>query len=67
MMLYSVAWPPQGIYARKELNSLSDLRGSKFRAYNPATARFAELMGASPITVQAARSRRPSAPASRKA
>ncbi len=54
MMLYSVAWPPQGIYARKELNSLSDLRGSKFRAYNPATARFAELMGASPITVQAA-------------
>jgi TRAP-type C4-dicarboxylate transport system substrate-binding protein len=52
-MLYSVAWPPQGIYAKKELNSLGDLRGSKFRAYNPATARFAELMGASPITVQA--------------
>jgi TRAP-type transport system periplasmic protein len=54
VMLYSVAWPPQGIYAKKELNSLMDLRGSKFRAYNPATARFAELMGASPITVQAA-------------
>ncbi len=54
MMLYSVAWPPQGIYAKKELNSLADLRGAKFRAYNPATARFAELMGASPITVQAA-------------
>jgi TRAP-type C4-dicarboxylate transport system substrate-binding protein len=54
MMLYSVAWPPQGIYAKKELASLSDLRGAKFRAYNPATARFAELMGASPITVQAA-------------
>ena len=54
VMLYSVAWPPQGIYAKKELASLGDLRGSKFRAYNPATARFAELMGASPITVQAA-------------
>jgi TRAP-type C4-dicarboxylate transport system substrate-binding protein len=54
VMLYSVAWPPQGIYAKKELNSLADLRGAKFRAYNPATARFAELMGASPITVQAA-------------
>jgi TRAP-type transport system periplasmic protein len=54
VMLYSVAWPPQGIYAKKELNALTDLRGSKFRAYNPATARFAELLGASPITVQAA-------------
>jgi TRAP-type C4-dicarboxylate transport system substrate-binding protein len=54
MMLYSVPWPPQGIYARKELNALADLKGAKFRAYNPATARFAELLGASPITVQAA-------------
>lgn len=54
MMLYSVAWPPQGIYAKKELASLADLKGAKFRAYNPATARFADLMGASPITVQAA-------------
>jgi TRAP-type C4-dicarboxylate transport system substrate-binding protein len=52
--LYSVPWPPQGIYAKKELSALADLKGSKFRAYNPATARFAELLGASPITVQAA-------------
>jgi TRAP-type transport system periplasmic protein len=54
MLLFSVAWPPQGIYAKKELNSLNDLKGAKFRAYNPATARFAELMGASAVTVQAA-------------
>ncbi len=52
--LFSVAWPPQGIYAKKELGALADLKGQKFRAYNPATARFAELLGASPITVQAA-------------
>jgi TRAP-type transport system periplasmic protein len=52
--LYSVAWPPQGIYAKKELSALTDLKGQKFRAYNPATARFAELLGASAITVQAA-------------
>ncbi|MGL4240856.1 MAG: TRAP transporter substrate-binding protein [Beijerinckiaceae bacterium] len=52
--LFSVAWPPQGIYAKKELSALADLKGQKFRAYNPATARFAELLGASPITVQAA-------------
>jgi TRAP-type transport system periplasmic protein len=52
--LYSVPWPPQGIYAKKELAALTDLKGQKFRAYNPATARFAELLGASAITVQAA-------------
>jgi TRAP-type transport system periplasmic protein len=52
--LYSVAWPPQGIYAKKELTALSDLKGQKFRAYNPATARFAELLGASAVTIQAA-------------
>jgi TRAP-type C4-dicarboxylate transport system substrate-binding protein len=54
VLLYSVAWPPQGIYAKKELATLADLKGLKFRTYNPATARFAELVGASPVTVQAA-------------
>lgn len=54
VLLYSVAWPPQGIYAKKAIGSLGDLAGTKFRAYNPATARFAELLGASPVTVQQA-------------
>ncbi len=54
MLLYSVAWPPQGIYSKKPLNSLADLKGSKWRAYSPSTARIAELVGAQPITVQAA-------------
>ena len=35
VLLYAVAWPPQGIYS-------------------PATARIAELVGAQPVTVQAA-------------
>jgi TRAP-type C4-dicarboxylate transport system substrate-binding protein len=52
--LFSVPWPPQGIYAKKELAQLADLKGAKFRAYNPATARFAELIGAAPVTIQAA-------------
>jgi TRAP-type transport system periplasmic protein len=52
--LFAVAWPPQGIYAKKELATLNDLKGQKFRAYNPSTARFAELLGASPVTIQAA-------------
>ena len=54
MVLYSVAWPPQGIYSKKPLNSAADLKGMKWRAYNPATSRIAELVGAQPVTVQAA-------------
>lgn len=53
-VLYSVAWPPQGIYTKKPLNSAADLKGVKWRAYSPATARIAELVGAQPVTVQAA-------------
>lgn len=54
VLLYSVPWPPQGIYAKKELNSAADMRGVKFRAYNAATARLAELMGAQPVQIEAA-------------
>lgn len=52
MLLYSVPWPPQGIYTKKELQTVGDLKGTKFRTYNPTTSRFAELMGAIPTTVQ---------------
>jgi len=54
MLLYAVPWPPQGIYSKKPLASAADLKGSKWRAYSPATARIAELVGAQPVTVQAA-------------
>ncbi|HMS79817.1 MAG TPA: TRAP transporter substrate-binding protein [Burkholderiaceae bacterium] len=54
MVLYAVAWPPQGIYSKKPLASGADLKGMKWRAYSPATARIAELLGAQPVTVQAA-------------
>ncbi|RYX95266.1 MAG: C4-dicarboxylate ABC transporter substrate-binding protein [Comamonadaceae bacterium] len=53
-LLYTVAWPPQGIYTKKELASVADLRGIKWRAYSPATAKIAELIGAQPVTIQAA-------------
>ena len=51
-LLYSVAWPPQGIYTKKAIESTADLKGTKFRTYSPSTSRFAELMGAVPTTVQ---------------
>jgi TRAP-type C4-dicarboxylate transport system substrate-binding protein len=53
MLLYSVAWPPSAIHAKKEINSLADLKGVKLRAYNPATMRFGELAGAVPVNVLA--------------
>lgn len=53
-LLYTVAWPPQGIYSKKAIQSAADLRGSKWRAYSPSTSRIAELVGAQPVTVQAA-------------
>ena len=54
MVLYAVPWPPQGIYAKRPVNAAADLKGMKWRAYSPATARIAELVGAQPVTVQAA-------------
>ena len=53
-LLYTVAWPPQGIYANRTLNSAADMKGLKWRAYNVGTSRIAELVGAQPITIQAA-------------
>ena len=54
MLLYAIPWPPQGIYAKKEINSVEDMRGLKWRAYNVGTSRIAELVGAQPVTIQAA-------------
>jgi TRAP-type C4-dicarboxylate transport system substrate-binding protein len=53
-LLYSVPWPPQGIYTKKEIQSVADMRGIKWRAYSPATAKIAELIGAQPVQIQAA-------------
>jgi TRAP-type C4-dicarboxylate transport system substrate-binding protein len=54
MLLYTVPWPPQGIFTNRTLNSAADMKGLKWRAYSPATSRIAELVGAQPVTVQAA-------------
>ena len=54
MLLYAVPWPPQGIYAKKDLNTIEDMRGLKWRAYNAGTSRIADLVGAQPVTIQAA-------------
>jgi TRAP-type transport system periplasmic protein len=53
-LLYTVPWPPQGLYSLKPVASVADLKGTKMRAYNPATTRIAELVGAQPTTIQLA-------------
>lgn len=53
-LLFIAPWPPQAIYTGDEIDSVADLEGVEFRAYNPITARLAELMGALPVTVQQA-------------
>ena len=51
-LLYSVAWPGQGIYTKAPLKSVDDFKGTKFRTYSAYTARLAELLGASPTVIQ---------------
>ena len=54
MVLMVVPWGPQGIYAKKDLNTVDDMKGLKFRSYNVGTTRIAELAGAQAVTIQAA-------------
>lgn len=54
VLLYTVPWPPQGLYNKTSVASAEDMKGTKFRAYNAATSRLAELMGAVPTKIEAA-------------
>jgi TRAP-type C4-dicarboxylate transport system substrate-binding protein len=54
MVLFAVPWPPQGIYAKKEINAIADMQGLSWRVYNAGTERIAQLVGAYPVTIQAA-------------
>jgi TRAP-type C4-dicarboxylate transport system substrate-binding protein len=54
ILLYAVPWQPQGIYAKKDINTVNDMKGLKWRAYNRGTTRIAELAGAQAVTVQQA-------------
>ncbi|SDW95506.1 TRAP-type C4-dicarboxylate transport system, substrate-binding protein [Ruegeria halocynthiae] len=53
-LLYAVPWPPQGLYFKDEVNSVAEMEGIKFRSYNNATSRLAELTGMLPVTIEAA-------------
>lgn len=53
-LLFMVPWAPQGVYTKKELNTIEDMKGLKWRAYNVGTARLGELLGMQSVTIQAA-------------
>ena len=52
ILLYSVPWPPQGLYAKKEITSVADLKGMKFRTYNAMIGRIAALAGSIPTQIE---------------
>lgn len=54
VLLYSVPWPPQGMYFKRAIGGVADMRGLKFRAYNPETARFAQLAGMPSVHIELA-------------
>ena len=54
MVLFAVPWAPQGIYAKKDINSIADMKGLKWRSYKVGTAKIGEAVGAQSVTVQAA-------------
>lgn len=51
-VLYSVPWPGQSLYLRREITDPADMAGLNFRAYNVATERLAQLLGATPTQVE---------------
>jgi TRAP-type transport system periplasmic protein len=53
-LMFSVPWPGQSLYSVKEIKSPDDLKGTKMRAYNPATTRIAQMLKAQPTTIQLA-------------
>jgi TRAP-type C4-dicarboxylate transport system substrate-binding protein len=52
MLLFSVPWPPQGLYSKREIKTVDDLKGLKFRTYNPVIGRIAALAGAIPTQIE---------------
>lgn len=51
-LLYAVPWPGQSLYSKAPIESTEDLKGKPFRAYNTATERLAQLMGAVPTQIE---------------
>ena len=52
-LLFAPVWPPQGLFSKNPVNTVADMKGVKFRAYDSSTTRLANLMGAVPTKTEA--------------
>lgn len=50
MVLFAVPWPPQGIFADRQINQITEMKSLSWRVYNA----LAQIVDAHPITIQAA-------------
>lgn len=51
-LLYSVAWPPQGLFSYQEIRSVDDLKKIKLRENSPSVKRLGEILGAETVLVE---------------
>jgi TRAP-type transport system periplasmic protein len=51
-LLYSVPWPPQGLFSAKEIKSASDLKNVPLRENSPYVKRLAEILEAEPTRIE---------------
>ena len=51
MPLFSVPWPPQGLFAKRKITHTDDMKGLRLRVYNTALEQFATLIGSAPVQV----------------
>lgn len=51
-MLYSVPWPPQGMFSAKEIRTVGDLQLMNMRENSPSVRKLAEALGAKPVLVE---------------
>jgi TRAP-type C4-dicarboxylate transport system substrate-binding protein len=51
-VLYSVAWPSQGFYTKKEIKTVEDFKGLKFRAQTETVSKLARIMGMVPTQME---------------
>lgn len=50
-ILYVQPWQPQGLYSTKEVKGVADLKGTRFRAHSPVFAKYAQAVGAQPLSI----------------
>ncbi|MAM83522.1 MAG: C4-dicarboxylate ABC transporter substrate-binding protein [Acidobacteria bacterium] len=51
-LLYTVPWPPAGLYTTREINAVADLNGMKIRSASPITKEWTDKFGMQSVVIQ---------------